>query len=79
MRQPINNLNNLNLAINNLDENDLPGGVFSGVGDTLLDLNLGGNSLNVIRSDLLTGLSSLQYLSVHVCQITTIELGKKLE
>ncbi len=72
-------LRQLYLTHNNLDENDLPGGVFSGIGGTLMTLSLSINSLTVIRSNLLTGLSSLKILDVNSNQIATIELGKKLE
>ncbi len=73
------NLRALYLSKNKLDENDLPGGVFNGIADTLINLNLERNYLTVIRSNLLTGLSSLQGLNVEQNQIATIELGKKLK
>ncbi len=73
------NLGLIDLSGNNLDENDLPGGVFNGIGDTLGSLDLGYNSLTVIRKDLLTGLSTMYWLTLWNNQIATIELGKRLE
>ena len=66
----------LNLHSNKLDEDDLPGFVFSGIGSSLTWLFLQYNELTVVRADLLKALEVLERLYLNGNKITVIEQGK---
>ena len=69
-------LKKLSLAINQLDDLDVPDFCFAGVGSSLTELGLSTNLLHVIRRDQLSGLHLLEKLSLTGNEIHTIEAGK---